>query len=108
VNRSSLNADTLFPDLNNIPVFPGAVLDESRQSHCLHVPMERQRATPSPELSVEVAVHTGSHSYNEHKRYNINQATPGTTPIVTRASMPRRSSRRFSTHPMPGGPSSTA
>src|SRR4029077_19817826 len=35
----------------------------------------------------EVA-YTGSHSYNEHKRYNINQATPGTTPIVTRVPYP--------------------
>jgi hypothetical protein len=36
---------------------------------------------------VEVA-YTGSHSYNEHKRYNINQAQPGTTPIVTRVPYP--------------------
>jgi hypothetical protein len=36
---------------------------------------------------VEVA-YTGSHSYNEHKRYNINQAAPGTTPIVTRVPYP--------------------
>ena len=32
--------------------------------------------------------YTGSHSYNEHKRYNINQAQPGTTPIVTRVPYP--------------------
>ena len=32
--------------------------------------------------------YTGSRSYNEHKRYNINQAQPGTTPIVTRVPYP--------------------
>jgi len=32
--------------------------------------------------------YTGSHSYNEHKRYNINQARPGTTPIVERVPYP--------------------
>src|SRR5262249_46086867 len=31
---------------------------------------------------------TGSRSYNEHKRYNINQAQPGTTPIATRVPYP--------------------
>ena len=36
---------------------------------------------------VEVA-YTGSHSYNEHKRFNINQAQPGTTPIETRVPYP--------------------
>ena len=35
----------------------------------------------------EVA-YTGSRSYNEHKRFNINQAQPGTTPIVTRVPYP--------------------
>jgi hypothetical protein len=32
--------------------------------------------------------YTGSRGYNLHKRYNINQATPGTTPIVTRVPYP--------------------
>ncbi len=36
---------------------------------------------------VEVA-YTGSRSYNEHKRYNINQGRPGTTPIATRVPYP--------------------
>ena len=36
---------------------------------------------------VEVA-YTGSRSYNVHKRYNINQARPGTTPIETRVPYP--------------------
>jgi len=36
---------------------------------------------------VEVA-YTASHSYNEHKRYNINQAQPGTTPIAQRVPYP--------------------
>jgi hypothetical protein len=36
---------------------------------------------------VEVA-YTASRSYNEHKRYNINQAQPGTTPIATRVPYP--------------------
>ena len=35
----------------------------------------------------EVA-YTGSRSYNEHKRYNINQAFPGTTAIATRVPYP--------------------
>ena len=54
----------------------------------------------------EVA-YTGSHSYNEHKRYNINQATPGHHADRDARAVPRRSSRRFSTRPTPGGPSST-
>jgi hypothetical protein len=36
----------------------------------------------------EVA-YTGSKNYNEHKRFNINQARPGTTPIETRVPYPQ-------------------
>ena len=43
--------------------------------------------TFGPNYLVEVA-YTGSQSYNEHKRFNINQARPGTTPIETRVPYP--------------------
>src|SRR3954468_24071000 len=84
----SLNADTLFPDLNNIPQFPAPFsMDPSnRSAYTVQWNANVQRSLGRNYL-VEVA-YTGSRSYNEHKRYNINQAAPGTTPIVTRVPYP--------------------
>ena len=83
------NADALFPDLNNIPEFPApfSMNPDNRTAYTYAV--ERQRAAHLRHRSYlfEVA-YTGSHSYNEHKRFNINQAQPGTTPIVTRVPYP--------------------
>src|SRR5580765_12144 len=84
----SLNADTLFPDLNNIPVFPApfSMNPDNRTADTFQWNGNVQHTFAKSYL-FEVA-YTGSHSYNEHKRYNINQATPGTTPIVTRVPYP--------------------
>ena len=85
----SFNADTLFPDLDNIPQFPAPFSMDPDQPHaptrCSGTPTCSDRS--SGNYLFEVA-YTGSHSYNEHKRYNINQAQPGTTPIVTRVPYP--------------------
>ena len=84
----SMNVDTLFPDLNNIPQFPApfSMNPNNRTAYTFQWNANVQRSFGSSYL-VEVA-YTGSHSYNEHKRYNINQAQPGTTPIVTRVPYP--------------------
>src|SRR5580765_5226376 len=84
----SLNVDTLFPDLNNIPQFPApfSMNPDNRTADTFQWNGNVQHTFAKSYL-FEVA-YTGSHSYNEHKRYNINQATPGTTPIVTRVPYP--------------------
>jgi hypothetical protein len=82
------NADALFPDLNNIPEFPApfSMNPSNRTAYTVQWNGNVQHTFAGSYL-VEVA-YTGSHSYNEHKRYNINQAQPGTTPIVTRVPYP--------------------
>ena len=84
----SMNVDTLFPDLNNIPQFPAPFsMDPSnRTAYTFQWNANVQRQFAGSYL-FEVA-YTGSRAYNEHKRYNINQAQPGTTPIVTRVPYP--------------------
>ena len=84
----SLNADTLFPDLNNIPQFPApfSMNPDNRTAYTVQWNGNVQHTFARSYL-LEVA-YTGSHSYNEHKRYNVNQAQPGTTPIVTRVPYP--------------------
>jgi carboxypeptidase family protein/TonB-dependent receptor-like protein len=85
----SMNADVLFPDLNNIPQFPAPFsMDPSnRSAYTVQWNGNVQRSL-GDQYVVEVA-YTGSRSYNEHKRYNINQAIPGTTPIQTRVPYPQ-------------------
>jgi hypothetical protein len=82
------NADTLFPDLNNIPQFPApfSMDPNNRTAYTFQWNANVQRSLMSNYI-VEVA-YTASRSYNEHKRYNINQAQPGTTPIATRVPYP--------------------
>jgi hypothetical protein len=84
----SLQVDHLFPDLNGIPQFPAPFsMDPSnRNAYTVQWNGNVQRSL-SKDFLFEVA-YTGSHSYNEHKRYNVNQATPGTTPIATRVPYP--------------------
>jgi hypothetical protein len=81
-------ADGLFPDLNNIPQFPApfSMDPNNRTAYTLQWNANVQRQLRNNYI-VEVA-YTGSRSYNEHKRYNINQAQPGTTPIATRVPYP--------------------
>jgi hypothetical protein len=84
----SMNADTLFPDLNNIPQFPApfSMNPDNRTAYTVQWNGNIQHTFARSYL-LEVA-YTGSHSYNEHKRFNVNQAQPGTTPIVTRVPYP--------------------
>ncbi len=84
----SFNADKLFPDLAHIPQFPAPFsMDPSnRSAYTVQWNANVQRSLSGNYL-FEVA-YTGSRSYNEHKRFNINQAQPGTTPIVTRVPYP--------------------
>ena len=81
-------ADTLFPDLNNIPQFPApfSMNPDNRTAYTTQWNGNVQH-TFGKDYLFEVA-YTGSHSYNEHKRFNINQARPGTTPIETRVPYP--------------------
>jgi carboxypeptidase family protein/TonB-dependent receptor-like protein len=82
------NTEVLFPDLNNIPQFPApfSMDPTNRTAYTTQWNANVQRSL-GRDYVVEVA-YTGSHSYNEHKRYNINQARPGTTPIATRVPYP--------------------
>jgi hypothetical protein len=88
VRTAPLQVDTLFPNLDQIPQFPAPFsLDpENRTAYTFQWNANVQRTFGRSYL-VEVA-YTGSRSYNEHKRYNINQARPGTTPIETRVPYP--------------------
>jgi hypothetical protein len=80
--------DSLFPDLNNIPQFPApfSMDPTNRSAYTTQWNANVQRSI-GQDYIVEVA-YTGSRAYNEHKRYNINQASPGTTPIATRVPYP--------------------
>lgn len=84
----SMNVDRLFPDLNAIPQFPApfSMDPTNRNAYTFQWNGNIQRSF-SGSYVVEVA-YTGSRSYNEHKRFNINQAQPGTTPIATRVPYP--------------------
>src|SRR2546426_548409 len=84
----SFNADRLFPDLSGIPQFPAPFsMDPTNRNAYTFQWNGNVQHSFSNNYLVEVA-YTGSRSYNEHKRYNINQATPGTTPIATRVPYP--------------------
>jgi hypothetical protein len=82
------NADVLFPGLNDIPEFPApfSMNPDNRTAYTFQWNGNVQHTFAQSYL-FEVA-YTGSHSYNEHKRFNVNQAQPGTTPIVTRVPYP--------------------
>jgi hypothetical protein len=84
----TFNADRLFPDLSGIPQFPApfSMDPNNRNAYTFQWNGNVQHSFSNNYL-VEVA-YTGSRSYNEHKRYNINQARPGTTPIATRVPYP--------------------
>ena len=84
-----LPVDTLFPDLNNIPQFPAPFsLDPgNRTPYTLQWNVNVQRSLGRDYL-VEAA-YTGSRSRNLSKRYNINQAAFGTTPINSRLPFPQ-------------------
>jgi hypothetical protein len=95
--QSSLNppvtapilVDTLFPDLNNIPQFPApfSMDPTNRSSYTMQWNVNFQRSIGRDYL-FEVA-YTASESHNLHKRYNINQADFGTTPINSRLPFPQ-------------------
>ena len=83
-----MNVDTLFPDLNGIPQFPAPFsMDPNNRTAYTFQWNANVQYTFGRNYLVEIA-YTGSNAYNEHKRYNINQAQPGTTPIATRVPYP--------------------
>jgi outer membrane receptor protein involved in Fe transport len=88
-NRTTLvQVDTLFPNLNDIPQFPAPFsIDPRNESAYTRQWNANVQHSFAGNYLVEVA-YTGSQSRHEHKRYNINQATPGTTPIETRVPFP--------------------
>jgi outer membrane receptor protein involved in Fe transport len=83
-----LLVDNLFPSLSNIAVFPAPFsIDPSNESPYTRQWNANVQHTFGRDYVVEVA-YTGSQIRNEHKRYNINQARPGTAPIETRVPYP--------------------
>ena len=84
-----LQVDTLFPDLNNIPQFPAPFsLDpNNRTPYTVQWNVNLQRSLWRD--YVLEAAYTGSRSRNLSKRYNINQADFGTTPINSRLPFPQ-------------------
>ena len=84
-----LLVDTLFPDLNNIPQFPAPFsLDPSnRTPYTMQWNVNMQRSLGRDYLFE--AAYTGSRSRKLSKRYNINQADFGTTPINSRLPFPQ-------------------
>jgi hypothetical protein len=74
--------------LNNVPQFPApfSMDPTNRSAYTTQWNANVQRSLGKDYIA-EVA-YTGSRAYNEHKRYNINQAAPGTTPIATRVPYP--------------------
>ena len=88
LRTAPLQVDTLFPNLDQIPQFPAPFsLDpENRTAYTVQWNANVQQSLGDHYLA-EVA-YTGSRSYNEHKRFNINQARPGTGAIETRVPYP--------------------
>ena len=88
VRTAPVQVDTLFPNLDQIPQFPAPFsLDPNNKTAYTMQWNANVQRTLARSYVVEVA-YTGSRSYNEHKRFNINQAQPGTTPIETRVPYP--------------------
>jgi hypothetical protein len=84
-----ISVDALFPSLNGIAQFPAPFsIDPHNQTpYTLQWNVNVQRSFGHDYL-FEVA-YTGSRTYNLSKRYNINQADFGTTPLVTRLPYPQ-------------------
>jgi hypothetical protein len=84
-----LQVDNLFPDLNNIPQFPAPFsLDPAnRTPYTMQWNVNFQRSLGQDYLFE--AAYTGSRSRSLSKRYNINQADFGTTPINSRLPYPQ-------------------
>jgi hypothetical protein len=84
-----LQVDTLFPDLDNIPQFPApfSIDPTNRTAYTRQWNVNLQRSLGS-DYVFEIA-YTGSRSENLSKRYNVNQADFGTTPINSRLPFPQ-------------------
>ena len=108
VRTAPVQVDTLFPNLDQIPQFPAPFsLDPiNRTAYTMQWNGNVQR-TLARSYMVEVA-YTGSRSYNEHKRFNINQATARARRPSKPACRIRRSSPPFCIRPMADGPTSMA
>jgi hypothetical protein len=88
VRTAPLLVDNLFPGLSEIPQFPAPFsIDPNNESAFTRQWNANVQHTFAGNFLFEAA-YTGSQSRHEHKRYNINQATPGTTPIQTRVPYP--------------------
>jgi len=88
VRTAPLLVDNLFPGLNEIPQFPAPFsVDPNNESAFTRQWNANVQHTFAGNYLFEAA-YTGSQSRHEHKRYNINQASPGTTPIQTRVPYP--------------------
>ena len=84
-----LQVDTLFPDLNNIPQFPAPFsMDPSNRSAYTHAVERELPAEPWAATTWSRSPTPAADSQNLHKRYNINQADFGTTPINSRLPFP--------------------
>jgi hypothetical protein len=84
-----LQVDTLFPDLNNIPQFPAPFsLDPNNRTPYTRQWNVNMQRSLGRDYMVEAA-YTGSRSRSLTKRYNINQADFGTTPINSRLPYPQ-------------------
>jgi hypothetical protein len=83
-----VNVADLFPDISSVTSFPAPfAIDpdiETASTRQWNVNLQR---TLARDLVFEVA-YTGSRSYNEHKRFNINQPREGTTPQPSRLPYP--------------------
>jgi hypothetical protein len=86
--NSPISVDTLFPSLDGIAQFPApfSIDPNSRTPYTLQWNVNVQRSLGRDYL-FEVA-YTGSETHNLSKRYNINQADFGTTPLITRLPYP--------------------
>jgi hypothetical protein len=83
-----ISVDTLFPSLDGIAQFPApfSIDPNSRTPYTMQWNVNVQRSL-GHDYVAEVA-YTASRTYNLSKRYNINQADFGTTPLITRLPYP--------------------
>jgi len=87
--NNPVSTDTLFPSLDQVEGFPApfSMNPNNRSAYTTQWNANVQHSLSRIYL-VEVA-YTGSRTRQEHKRFNINQATEGTTPIAERVPYPQ-------------------
>jgi hypothetical protein len=87
--NNPVSVDTLFPSLDGIAQFPApfSIDPNSRTPYTMQWNVNVQRSL-GHDYMAEVA-YTASRTYNLSKRYNINQADFGTTPLISRLPYPQ-------------------